>query len=291
MPLPSFSGCSSYNVRQQPDRRLRRVPSALPGLRSRHASRPGRHRASSHELNDTAAAPAGTLRYCVERLSGPRFVIFVISGTINLTQGPLYSSKSYHHGCRPDSTVTGNRHPRTRAHYRHTRRRHAARTEFRVGNLRGEPSGVWIRNDANNVVIDHVSVSWSIWTAVIVGAGNAGHPPGEITIMDSLIAESIGCTRVNGAVPCDPATYPARGFTNSRAIGIGDAWQNSTPKVTLLRNVSANNNDRHPEIGGSAHTILVNNLIYNPSQHRSRPYSIRTATRLVRCSQWRRETF
>jgi hypothetical protein len=36
--------------------------------------------------------------------------------------------------------------------------------------------------------------------------------------------------------------------------------------VTLLRNISAHNNDRHPEIGGGTQTILVNNLIYNPSQ-------------------------
>jgi hypothetical protein len=136
----------------------------------------------------------------------------------------------------------------------------------RVGNLPDEPTAVWIRNDANNVVLDHVSVSWSVWTAVLVGAGNAGHPPGEITIMDSIIAESLGCSLVNLAVLCDPADYPARGSSNSRAIAIGDAWHNSTPKVTLLRNISANNNDRHPEIGGSTHTILINNLIYNPSQ-------------------------
>jgi hypothetical protein len=37
-------------------------------------------------------------------------------------------------------------------------------------------------------------------------------------------------------------------------------------KVTLLRNIFAHNNDRHPEIGGQTNTFLVNNLIYNPSQ-------------------------
>ena len=36
--------------------------------------------------------------------------------------------------------------------------------------------------------------------------------------------------------------------------------------MTLLRNIFANNNDRQPETGGTTQTILVNNLIYNPSQ-------------------------
>src|SRR5688572_12095539 len=43
-------------------------------------------------LDDRAAGAVGTLRHCAERLSGPRFVIFEISGTINLTQGPLISN-------------------------------------------------------------------------------------------------------------------------------------------------------------------------------------------------------
>jgi hypothetical protein len=36
-------------------------------------------------------------------------------------------------------------------------------------------------------------------------------------------------------------------------------------KVALVRNIAANNNDRHPEIGGRTQTFFVNNLIYNPS--------------------------
>ena len=37
------------------------------------------------------------------------------------------------------------------------------------------------------------------------------------------------------------------------------------PGVTLVRNVFANINDRHPETGGPTQTVLVNNMIYNPS--------------------------
>src|SRR5688572_21752172 len=216
-------------------------------------------------LDDRAAGAVGTLRHCAERLSGPRFVIFEISGTINLTQGPLYVRN-------PFITIAGQTAPSPGVLIRgpgviiDTHDVVLQHLRIRVGNLPDEPIALWLRNDATNVVLDHMSVSWSVWTSVSVSAYTAGHPPGEITMMDSIVAESLGCTVVNRAVPCDPATYPSRGFSNSRAIGIGDAWHNSTPKVTLLRNISANNNDRHPEIGGSTHTFLVNNLIYNPSQ-------------------------
>jgi hypothetical protein len=116
------------------------------------------------------------------------------------------------------------------------------------------------------VVIDHVSISWSIWTALVVSALTPGHPPGDVTVIDSIISESLGCSGVNHAVPCDPQTYPRQGWTNSRGIGIGDNWGHAKPRVTLLRNISAHTNDRHPEIGGGTQTLLVNNLIYNPSQ-------------------------
>jgi hypothetical protein len=71
---------------------------------------------------------------------------------------------------------------------------------------------------------------------------------------------------VLSTVPCDPRTYPKKGFANSRGIGIGDQWGHAKPKVTLLRTISAHTNDRHPEISGGTRTLLVNNLIYNPSQ-------------------------
>ena len=49
-----------------------------------------------NSLSDTASPPApGTLRYCVEASTGPRFVIFEISGTIRLVWGPLYVRNPY----------------------------------------------------------------------------------------------------------------------------------------------------------------------------------------------------
>ena len=216
-------------------------------------------------LSDSAwPTQPGTLRHCVETSSGPRFVIFEISGTIKLAQGPLFVKN-------PFITIAGQTAPSPGILIRgpgliiDTHDVVVQHVRVRVGNLRNEPGGLWLRNDANRVVIDHVSMSWAVWTNLNISAYIAGHPPGDVTIMDSIVSESLACSAVNSAVPCDPAQYPGRGWSNSRAIRIGDLWNSGTPQVALLRNISAHNNDRHPEIGGRTHTFLVNNLIYNPS--------------------------
>jgi hypothetical protein len=207
----------------------------------------------------------GTLRHCVETSAGPRFVIFEISGTITLSYGPVFVRN-------PFVTIAGQTAPSPGIVIRgpgliiDTHDVVVQHLRARVGNLRDEPTGLWLRDDADRVVIDHVSVSWAVWTSVPIGANRPGHPTGEVTIVDSIIAETLACSGVNSLVPCDPARYPGTGWSNSRGIGIGDAWGHEQPKVTLLRSISAHNNDRHPEISGGSRTVLVNNLIYNPSQ-------------------------
>jgi hypothetical protein len=216
-------------------------------------------------LSDTAWPPVpGTLRYCVEESSGPRFVIFEVSGTIRLSQGPLFVKHPY-------ITIAGQTAPSPGILLRgeglliDTHDVVVQHIRVRVGNIGNEPSALVARNDAHNVVIDHVSVSWSVWTALGVGAYTPGHPPGEVTFIDSIVAESLACSGVNKASPCDPATYPKQGYSNSRAMGVGNGWGHPPPYVTFLRNISATSNDRHPEIAGGTRTILVNNLVYNPS--------------------------
>ncbi len=218
-------------------------------------------------LSDTAwPAEPGTIRYCVEDSSGPRFVVFEISGTIKLSQGPLHVKNPY-------ITIAGQTAPSPGILIRgpglivDTHDVVVQHVRVRVGALSWEPIGLWLRDDANNVVIDHVSVSWSVWTSVVIAALTPGHPPGEISILDSIISEALACSGVNSYVPCDPQLYPGKGTSNSRAMLIGDAWGHPAPyTLSLLRTIMANNNDRQPEIGGRTHTILVNNLIYNPSQ-------------------------
>jgi hypothetical protein len=198
-------------------------------------------------------------------LKGPRFVIFEISGTIHLRRGPVVVRN-------PFITIAGQTAPSPGILIRgpgvivDTHDVVIQHVRVRVGAIAGDPTALWLRDDATRVVIDHVSLSWSVWTALALQAGTASHPVGEVTIIDSIIAEALGCSGFNTLNTCDPQSYPKKGGTSSRGIAIGDAWGHDQPKVTLLRNISANNNDRHPEIGGRSQTLIVNNLIYNPSQ-------------------------
>ena len=216
-------------------------------------------------LEDEGAARPGTLRYCVETSRQPRFVLFEISGTIVLRNGPLVVRHPY-------VTIAGQTAPSPGILIRgpglivDTHDVVVQHLRIRVGNVSGEPVALWIRDDATRVVVDHVSISWSVWAGLAVGAHSPGRPPGEVTILDSIVSESLACSGVNKAAVCEPASYPRRGWSHSRAIAIGDAWNHGGPHVALLRNISAHNNDRHPEIGGRSQTVLVNNLIYNPSQ-------------------------
>jgi hypothetical protein len=216
-------------------------------------------------LSDTAwPAVPSTLRYCVEDTRGPRFVIFEISGTINLAQGPLFVRNPY-------ITIAGQSAPSPGIVIRgpgviiDTHDVVIQHVRVRVGAISGDPMALWVRDDATRVVIDHVSLSWSVWTALALTSATPGHPVGEVTVIDSIIAEGLGCSGMNGLNTCDPQTYPQHGSANSRAILVGDSWGHAQPKLTLLRNISANNNDRNPEIFGRTYTLMVNNVIYNPS--------------------------
>jgi hypothetical protein len=192
-------------------------------------------------------------------------VIFEISGTINLAQGPLFVRDPY-------VTIAGQTAPSPGIVIRgpgviiDTHDVVIQHVRIRVGAISGQPIALWIRDDATKVVIDHVSLSWSVWSALVFVAQNPGHPVGEVTMIDSIIAESLGCPGVNTAIPCNSQTYPKQGYSNSRGIALGDIWGHAQPKVTLLRNIQANINDRFPEMGGGTQTLLVNNLVYNPSQ-------------------------
>ena len=122
--------------------------------------------AGSTSLADTAwPAVAGTLRYCVEDPPGPRFVIFETSGTIKLAQGPLFVENPY-------ITIAGQTAPSPGILIRgpgliiDTHDVVVQHVRVRVGSIGANRQRSGVRDDATRVVIDHVSVSWSIWTAL-----------------------------------------------------------------------------------------------------------------------------
>jgi len=208
----------------------------------------------------------GSLRKAVTT-PGARFIVFEVSGTISLVTTLVVTE--------PFLTIAGQTAPSPGITLRNgyiqldTHDVVIQHIRVRPGAIGDLPHGIHVRNGGHNIVLDHVSVSWTVWTAIDLFAQDYPAPNiGDVTLIDSLVSEVLACSGVNFLVPCDPATL--RGRPNSLAILVGDNNTNTTYndgriRFAMIRSISANNNQRHPAIQGDVDTFLVNNLIYNPS--------------------------
>ncbi len=215
-----------------------------------------------------AASPNwnGSLRKAVSA-AGARFVVFEVSGTIPLV-APLIISN-------PNVTIAGQTAPSPGITLRNSYIQIDAadvviqHVRVRPGAVGGLPHGIHVRNGAHRIVLDHVSVSWTVWSGIDLHAQDAPAPNiGDVTLIDSLVSEILSCSGVNTQLRCDPATMT--GIPHSRAILVGDnntskTYNNGRTRFAMIRTVSANNDQRHPAIQGPVDTFIVNNLIYNPS--------------------------
>jgi hypothetical protein len=209
----------------------------------------------------------GSLRKAVTT-PGARFVVFEVSGYIRLGS-PLIITEPYltiagQTAPSPGITLT-NSYIQLDTHdvvIQHLR--------VRPGAVPGIPHGIHIRNGGHNIVLDHVSISWTVWTSIGLHAEDWPAPNiGDVTVIDSLVAEALSCSGVNTEHPCDPATLTGD-IPHSRAILAGDnntstTYNNGRVHFAMVRTISANNDQRHPAIQGDVDTFIVNNLIYNPS--------------------------
>jgi len=96
----------------------------------------------------------------------------------------------------------------------------------------------------NNIVIDHVSLSWGIDESFSTWY------PGvrDVTVSNCLIAESLD--------------ESLKGPGHSKAFLIGD----HTRRLAMLRNVLAHSDDRNPIMKGDTTALVVNNFIYDPGR-------------------------
>lgn len=198
-------------------------------------------------LNDSGT---GSLREAINA-SGPRTVVFMVSGYINLNS-PLTIKNG-------DITIAG----QTAVRGGITLRRGGSFSDallivnddnviirglrFRIGPAGIECCGDNLRvSNANNVVIDHCSLSWSIDESLsITGSSN-------VTISNSIISESLeNATHQEG--PHSKAVLVSGGAT----------------RISFFNNLFAHNADRNPLIGGSSPNgpgeafEIVNQVIYN----------------------------
>ncbi|HHT35889.1 MAG TPA: hypothetical protein GX019_01800 [Firmicutes bacterium] len=130
-------------------------------------------------LNDRGP---GSLREAIDA-SGPRIVVFAVSGVIRL-QSPLLITNPY-------LTIAGQTAPGqgiTIADYDTRIQTHDViiqHLRFRLGDLhQQEADTLWI-NESKNIILDHVSTSWGVDETLSVSASD------NITVQWSLITESL----------------------------------------------------------------------------------------------------
>ena len=187
----------------------------------------------------------GTLRYAVNQ-SGPRTVVFKVSGTIDLTSDLTIAN--------PHLTIAGQTAPgdgiclkRYSLMFdgaqdiiiRYIRVRFGDETKLAQDAVGGR--------GAKNIILDHVSASWSIdETVSVYGCEN-------ISIQWCLVAESLynSFHTVDGSTDASVAPH-----------GFGGIWGSNSS--TYHHNLLAHHSSRNPRIGtGIGYFDYRNNVVYN----------------------------
>jgi pectate lyase len=189
-----------------------------------------------YEVTNLNDAGAGSLRAAVESI-GPRTVVFRVSGTIVLSKALRIKN--------PFITIAGQTAPGDGICLRnHPLVIEASQVivrylRIRVGNVSGEDedavSGRYIRN----IIVDHVSASWSVDETLSIYHGDS------LTVQWCMITESMyNSNHVKGA------------------HGFGGIWGSNYS--TYHHNLLAHHSSRNPRFAsGSRFTDYRNNIVYN----------------------------
>jgi pectate lyase len=161
------------------------TPVAFPGAEGFGAHAEGGRGGDVYHVSNLDDRGAGSLRYGIESMSGPRTIVFDVSGTIVL-DSPLTISKPY-------LTVAGQTAPGdgiTLARYPlNVSASHVVLRYFRVrlgDEIVDRPDAVHI-DAGSNIIIDHLSASWSIDEVMSSQSASVD----LLTIQWSLIAEAL----------------------------------------------------------------------------------------------------
>jgi pectate lyase len=215
---------------------------AFPGAEGAGALATGGRGGDVYHVTSLADSGPGTLREGVSTGSGPRTIVFDVGGTINLTSRLNFN--------RPNITIAGQTAPgngicvanfRTRLQYDNTVVRYM---RFRLGadpiNAADDTLSI---TSGNNIMIDHVSVSWGSDENLSVTSAAS-----NVTVQWSLVSEGL----------------------NDDDHGYGSLIAPEIPgtRYTFHHNLYANNSGRVPRAGSRNYaTDFVfdyrNNVAYN----------------------------
>ncbi|HVE56921.1 MAG TPA: pectinesterase family protein, partial [Pyrinomonadaceae bacterium] len=190
-------------------------------------------------LDDTGA---GSLRNGITTATGPRTIVFDVSGTINLNSRLNIN--------KPFLTIAGQTAPGdgiTVAGWttvvdstQHVIIRYM---RFRPGDIRCssgmEGDSLWVDN-SKDVIIDHVSASWSIDESLSVTDSD------RVSVQWSFITESLNLS-------CHP----------EGRHGYGSLIRYGSGRISYHHNLYAHHFNRNPRVGDNITLDFVNNVIYD----------------------------
>ncbi|NRD23524.1 Ig-like domain-containing protein [Winogradskyella litoriviva] len=213
-----------------------------------------------YKVTNTNNDGPGSLRAAVEA-SGPRTVIFEVSGTINLTSNLRVLNSNL--------TIAGQTAPGEGICLKGASFIVMAQDvivrymRFRLGdngykdangNVVGSdgPDADTVAiftspNSTRNIIFDHCSISWSIDENVgISGHSDLTKTVSNVTFQYCIFSEGL---------------FASHHGDGSHSMGF--LINNFTKNVTLYKNLFANNRERHIRAGGGCSFEMINNVIYN----------------------------
>ncbi|RMG53064.1 MAG: pectate lyase [Acidobacteria bacterium] len=221
---------------------------AFPGAEGFGAYTPGGRGGRVFEVTNLNDSGPGSLRAALEA-SGRRIVVFRIGGIIEL-QGPILVTEPY-------LTVAGQTAPGDGIALRNAGIQIVTHDVI-IRGLRIRPGdtptaadprlrdGIWIGMEghvgAENVIIDHCSVSWGVDENISVTGASR-----NITVQWCISSEGLM-----------DSLHPKGIHSMGLLVGNGTA-----ERVSIHHNLIVHNNERNPRIADGSMAELVNNVIYN----------------------------
>ncbi|HEX8557077.1 MAG TPA: pectinesterase family protein [Pyrinomonadaceae bacterium] len=235
---PNFRGGTSATMTiHAPGQRPVR---AFPGAEGAGANARGGRGGDVYHVTNLNDSGAGSLREGVRTAAGPRTIVFDVAGTINLATR-LNVNKSF-------LTIAGQTAPgggvTVAGHSTVVSGSHVVirYMRFRMGDLNCpavQDDALWV-DKGTDVILDHVSASWSVDETLSVTESN------NVTVQWSFITESM-----------------KNSCHEKGAHGYGSLIRYGAGVVTYHHNLYAHHDSRNPRLGDNVGLDFVNNVVYN----------------------------
>ncbi len=233
---PNYQGSATANLN------IKSTVKAFPTAEGAGAYSIGGRGGDTYHVTNLNDSGAGSLRNGITTATGPRTIVFDVSGTINLNSRLNIN--------KPFLTIAGQTAPgdgitvagwtTAVADTQHVIIRYL---RFRAGDIRCasgmEGDSLWI-DRSKDVIIDHVSASWSIDESLSVTESD------RVSVQWSFITESLNNS-------CHP----------EGRHGFGSLIRYGSGRISYHHNLYAHHNNRNPRVGDNITLDFVNNVIYD----------------------------